>query len=205
MVERARIDPASVKLLEDQVSVAQLPNGVSFVRVPYTFTTSNPAATCSIAFKLVRMSDTGDLKVFTVTSALKEVHAKPWGPMKTAPTADLSESSTEPSLPDSVEVLVIGAGHGGLAISAYLKALGIVHALVDKEPTIGDAWGKVSCPSSSRCDGAISRGRVSDCTTRYWPSLLRDTTARLFTQRACSVDFLSSPSLPTIPFMCQLP
>ncbi|KAJ7067347.1 hypothetical protein C8F01DRAFT_1342249 [Mycena amicta] len=132
LLHRAAILPSSISLIADQVHTILFPNGVSVVRAPFTFTTSNPKAHCTAAFKLVRLNN-GDVKVFTVTSALRELDAVPWrkfdAPLEVSPT-----------LPTSLEVLVVGGGHAGLSISAYLKALGINFAMVEKQPTIGDSW-----------------------------------------------------------------
>ncbi|GJE96844.1 NAD(P)/FAD-dependent oxidoreductase [Phanerochaete sordida] len=38
------------------------------------------------------------------------------------------------------EVLIVGAGHGGLAIAAYLKHLGVSCLLVEKSERVGDNW-----------------------------------------------------------------
>ncbi|KAJ6611488.1 hypothetical protein B0H10DRAFT_2224004 [Mycena sp. CBHHK59/15] len=119
LIKRAGIIPASIILQEDQVLTIALPNEVSVVRASFAFQTSSPDAKCTAAFKFIRMKN-GDVKVFTVTTALHELAAVPW---QKAPS------------PVSVE-----GKHGGLSISAYLKALGINFAMVEKEPTIGDSW-----------------------------------------------------------------
>lgn len=129
------MDPASITLDRKDVSVIPLPNKVSVVRLPFTFKTANPATTCSLAIKVVRLRN-GQLKVFTVTSALAELSETPWKPV----TASGKAASTPTELPSSTDVIVIGGGHGGLAISAYLKSLGVEFALLEKTPTIGDGW-----------------------------------------------------------------
>jgi hypothetical protein len=70
LIQRAAIVPASIVLEEAQVAALAFPNGVSVVRVPFTFQTSTPDAQCTAAFKLIRMKN-GDIRVFTVTTALK--------------------------------------------------------------------------------------------------------------------------------------
>ncbi|KAF7302875.1 hypothetical protein MKEN_01249700 [Mycena kentingensis (nom. inval.)] len=132
LLDRAKIDPASVSLQAQQVLAIPLPNGVSVIRAPFTFRTTNPKAECSIAFKLLRSSE-GIVQIFVVATALHALDAAPWG---------LFDAPQEVSavLPASVEVLVVGGGHAGLSISAYLKALGVNFAVVEKEPVIGDSW-----------------------------------------------------------------
>lgn len=39
-------------------------------------------------------------------------------------------------------VLVLGAGHNGLAIAARLKALGVTSVVIDREARVGDTWRK---------------------------------------------------------------
>ncbi|KAL2865890.1 flavin-containing monooxygenase [Aspergillus lucknowensis] len=41
---------------------------------------------------------------------------------------------------DDVQVLVIGAGHSGLVLSAHLQDLGLTYLTVEKTPRIGDSW-----------------------------------------------------------------
>lgn len=40
--------------------------------------------------------------------------------------------------------MLTGYRHGGLAISAYLKAFDIDFAVIDREAEVGDAWAKAS-------------------------------------------------------------
>lgn len=79
LLKRAEISKSSVVLQKEQVSTTILPNGINFIRLPYTFATLVPKATCTAAFKLVRLD--GQLKVFTVTTALTELDAHPWNPL----------------------------------------------------------------------------------------------------------------------------
>ncbi|KAJ7919317.1 hypothetical protein B0H13DRAFT_1989290 [Mycena leptocephala] len=136
LLQRAEIVPWSIVLQEEEVHAISFPNGVSVVRVPFTFRTSNPKAQCSAAFKLIRMKS-GEIKVFTVTTALQALDAMPWQRVLSADPLDIP-----PVVPTSLDVLVIGGGHGGLTISAYLKALGINFAMIEKQPAIGDSWAK---------------------------------------------------------------
>ncbi|KAJ7146320.1 hypothetical protein C8R44DRAFT_757149 [Mycena epipterygia] len=136
LIQRAKIIPSSIVLEEKQVLTIAFPNGVSVIRALFTFRTSNPQAQCTAAFKLIRMK-TGDIKVFTVTTAIQELDAMPWEKLPSAVPSDIP-----PAVPTSLDVLVVGGGHGGLSISAYFKALGVNFAMVEKQPTIGDSWAK---------------------------------------------------------------
>jgi putative flavoprotein involved in K+ transport len=67
----------------------------------------------------------------------EELHKMSVGPNWTSPE-DIEEynamSQTNP------RVLVIGAGHSALALSARLKQLGVPTLMVDKLPRVGDSW-----------------------------------------------------------------
>ncbi|KAJ7157173.1 hypothetical protein C8R46DRAFT_1113683 [Mycena filopes] len=83
------------------------------------------------------MDSNGDVKVFIVTTALVELDAMPWHKVPLCTPQDIPRT-----LPTSVDVLVVGGGHAGLSISAYLKSLNIDFAMVEKQAAIGDSWGK---------------------------------------------------------------
>ena len=101
----------SIKLQEEQIALINLPNGVSCIRVPFTFTSTSPtSASCTAAFKVVRTYE-NKIKVFTVTTAMQELQQMPWKPL-----ADASQQSTPngrvlPILPEMVDVLVVGGGY----------------------------------------------------------------------------------------------
>ncbi|KAF8204468.1 hypothetical protein K438DRAFT_1819954 [Mycena galopus ATCC 62051] len=136
LLSRADIVPSSIVLQEEEVHAITFPNGFSVVRAPFTFWTSNPKAECTAAFKLIRMKN-GDVKVFTVTTALQELAITPWEKLPSA-----GSPSIPSAVPASLDVLVIGGGHAGLSISAYLKSLDINFAMIEKQPAIGDSWTK---------------------------------------------------------------
>ncbi|KAF7337737.1 hypothetical protein MSAN_02247300 [Mycena sanguinolenta] len=134
---RAEIIPSSIVLQETQVHAITFPNGVSVVRAPFKFWTAKPRAECTAAFKLIRMKN-GDVKVFTVTTAIQELALAPW---RKVPSDEIPLEIPS-TVPTSLDVLVVGGGHAGLSISAYLKSLGIKFAMVEKYPAIGDSWAK---------------------------------------------------------------
>lgn len=116
------------------MQLIELPNGLSLLRVGFSFKTNNPKATCHAAFKFVRLSN-GDIKIFTATTSLQELDAAPWKDC-------VRKEEVPKDLPEETEALIVGAGHAGLALAAYLQALGINYAIVDREEQVGDAWGK---------------------------------------------------------------
>ncbi|KAJ7045048.1 hypothetical protein C8F04DRAFT_1249492 [Mycena alexandri] len=136
LLRRAAVVPSSIVLQKDQVLAFAFPNGVSVVRAPFAFETSNPKAQCTAAFKLIRMKN-GEVKVFIVTTALQELDVMPWSKIPSRIPQDIPTA-----VPTSVDVLVVGGGHAGLSISAYLKSLNINFVMVEKQAAIGDSWGK---------------------------------------------------------------
>ncbi|KAJ7757550.1 hypothetical protein B0H16DRAFT_1537038 [Mycena metata] len=136
LLRRAAVIPSSIVLQEDQVLAFVFPNDVSVVRAPFQFETSNPKAKCTAAFKLIRKKN-GEVKVFIVTTALQELDVTPWNKMPLC-----TPQGNPTAVPTSVDVLVVGGGHAGLSISAYLKSLNINFAMVEKQAAIGDSWRK---------------------------------------------------------------
>jgi putative flavoprotein involved in K+ transport len=60
-------------------------------------------------------------------------HRTTWSEARAAETARLGRE-------DQPEVLVIGAGQGGIALGARLKSLGVPTLIVEKNPRAGDSW-----------------------------------------------------------------
>ncbi|KAJ6520400.1 hypothetical protein C8R45DRAFT_955016 [Mycena sanguinolenta] len=137
LLSRGEITPSSIVLEEKQVHAITFPNGVSVIRAPFTFWTSNPKAECTAVFKFIRMKN-GDVKIFIVTTAIQELALAPWQKIP----SEGSPINISASVPKLLDVLVVGGGHAGLSISAYLKSLGINFAMVEKLPAIGDSWAK---------------------------------------------------------------
>jgi cation diffusion facilitator CzcD-associated flavoprotein CzcO len=44
------------------------------------------------------------------------------------------------ALPTSVDVLIVGAGHAGLGMSALMTAAGREHLVVDRRERLGGGW-----------------------------------------------------------------
>jgi putative flavoprotein involved in K+ transport len=60
-------------------------------------------------------------------------HRTTWSEARAAETARMGRE-------DQPEVLVIGAGQGGIALGARLKSLGVPTLIVEKNPRAGDSW-----------------------------------------------------------------
>jgi putative flavoprotein involved in K+ transport len=52
----------------------------------------------------------------------------------------MSSSRHSATLPRDVDVLVVGAGHAGLAMSSYLSQAGREHLVIDRRDTLGGGW-----------------------------------------------------------------
>jgi len=52
----------------------------------------------------------------------------------------MSSSRHSATLPTDVDVLVVGAGHAGLAMSSYLSQAGREHLVIDRRDTLGGGW-----------------------------------------------------------------
>jgi putative flavoprotein involved in K+ transport len=52
----------------------------------------------------------------------------------------MSSSRNSTSLPTDVDVLVVGAGHAGLAMSGYLSQADREHLVIDRRDTLGGGW-----------------------------------------------------------------
>ena len=69
-----------------------------------------------------------------------------------------SPDSVGVTLPDDVDVLVVGAGHAGLVMSGLLTEAGREHVVVERRDRLGGGWrdrGTSSC-SSPELDGVVS-------------------------------------------------
>src|SRR5262245_55325597 len=51
-----------------------------------------------------------------------------------------NDMSTHAELPESVDVLIVGAGHAGLAMSGLLSEAGREHLVVERRDSLGGGW-----------------------------------------------------------------
>ena len=117
--------------------------GEDVIEALYAFDTED--GHCEGLFRL--MADTSPAKAWTINTALdrlkddgvqveepayaKDVRAPNWADNRAAARAYADRDPT---------VLVVGGGHAGLSIAAYLNDLGIDTLVVDREVRIGDNW-----------------------------------------------------------------
>ncbi|KAL4919242.1 hypothetical protein BDW62DRAFT_179715 [Aspergillus aurantiobrunneus] len=84
----------------------------------------------------------GQWKAWTVFTVLERLNQQDALELRSATEADSSRETLPAATQtdDSLQVLVIGAGHSGLAIAAHLQNLGLQYLVVDKASQPGDAW-----------------------------------------------------------------
>lgn len=118
-------------------------NGTSWVNVPFTFSTiqrTGLRALCSGYASLVPDSTSGGWKIWCLVTILEHFqgHESPDVPpsvqIKTTGQTAAAQSRR------AYEVVIIGAGQGGLSIAGRLAALNIPYLLVEKESTVGSRW-----------------------------------------------------------------
>lgn len=98
----ARAGITDVALIPTEVQPIDLPNGLSLLRVGFSFKTTDPAAKCHAAFKFVQLAS-GKIKLFTTTTSLQELDAKPWRDC-------VRKEKVSSELPAETEALIVGAG-----------------------------------------------------------------------------------------------
>ena len=52
----------------------------------------------------------------------------------------MTDSSQQEALPKDIDVLVVGAGHAGLAMSEFLRRTGREHVVIDRRERLGGGW-----------------------------------------------------------------
>lgn len=130
--------------------VRRLAPGTSWVDVPFTFRTEDSnglVGPCSGTAALT-LDDSGNWKIWTLRTMLEylEGHGNP----DTPPEIHAQQSNGTNGVTNGVNgtekhhsafsVIIIGAGQNGLAAAGRLRALGIGHILIEKNPEIGYNW-----------------------------------------------------------------
>ncbi|KAJ0423488.1 flavin-binding monooxygenase [Aspergillus carlsbadensis] len=105
--------------------------GMKFVQAGFRFRTGVGSGR-----GVVRLANVGqdEWRAWTVYTVLEGLH----GLDGDGVAAGAVRSSTKGN--DDVQVLVIGAGHSGLALAAHLQNLGLNYLVVEKTPRVGDSW-----------------------------------------------------------------
>ena len=118
---------------------------ISWIAVTYTFETS--IATGSGVARLVYTKD-GTWRAVTLSTQLDGLKGFPevTGSLRDFSTSHgnwAQDRQTEVEFPNGdPEVLILGAGQGGLEVAARLKHLGVTNLVVEKSARVGDNWRK---------------------------------------------------------------
>lgn len=98
---------------------------------------------------LVRLSETdGVWRAVSLFTTLEELRDLPFAVDAARPTGNATDGrswharrAAEYDLVDAEpDVLIVGAGHSGLGLAAYLRAMGLRPLLVDQNQRVGDNW-----------------------------------------------------------------
>ncbi|KAL4866473.1 hypothetical protein BDV12DRAFT_172855 [Aspergillus spectabilis] len=113
--------------------------GLRFIQSGFGFKTN-----FGVGRGVLRLANVGpeQWKAWTVFSVLERLNEQEELELQRAKEADI-QSNTLPSsiqTDGSLHVLVVGAGHSGLAIAAHLQNLGLKYLVVDKASQPGDSW-----------------------------------------------------------------
>jgi hypothetical protein len=98
-------------------------------------------------------------QIFVISTTLEAIDQAPWQSM---PPTSRAAPRDPAKLPESTDVLLVGASSAGLAAAGYLKALGVDFVQCDAIETMGDSWGLVGHFTRSR-DRPLTRSQRYDC------------------------------------------
>ena len=127
--------------VEIKLSHVTILGPMQWIQVHFTFDTDeSPVRRCFGNMRIV-YNESKEWKVWVLGTMLEEIDG--FGhPDKLSPAASGSRSSPhEPSDPTGAyDVLVVGAGPGGLSMAGRLKALGLNALTVERNAALGDNW-----------------------------------------------------------------
>lgn len=129
--------PTYFRVSPDHSRSVQLPGGIAWIDVTYSFeTVSQPQLMCTAILSFRFRPEDGRWKVWvmrTVADDLKDQPSLDIPPCKRSTTDD-------PLTVKQYDCLIIGAGQAGLSVAARCQALGVSYIVIDKNDTIGDNW-----------------------------------------------------------------
>lgn len=128
-------------LNQQEARVTRLPNGSSWIDVPFTFETEGqPRAECFGVLSIVPSEDGNDWKIWTLRTILEQLEG--FGDVdKLQPKPSILPNGVNGHADDkSFDVVVVGGGHAGLSMGGRLQALGLKYVILDKNKHVGDSW-----------------------------------------------------------------
>ncbi|KAF9037462.1 hypothetical protein BJ165DRAFT_1558194 [Panaeolus papilionaceus] len=136
-------EPTHFTLDTSSVSIGRPYPDILWISLSFTFQTS-----VGNASSITRLMPTpnGEWKAHIVYTNLEELKGFPEkiGPLRSfAPNHGKWEAARAREMEfadDDPQVLIIGAGQGGLVVAARLKALGVSALIVEKNERVGDNW-----------------------------------------------------------------
>lgn len=131
-------DPVSFQVLPDEPRKVELPGGVAWIDVSYTFETrSQPRLLCSAILSLRFCGDDQGWKIWIMRTVVDDLKDQP---SVDSPANSTASTTGDPLAVDQYDCIIIGAGQAGLNVAARCQALGISYVVIDKNDKIGDNW-----------------------------------------------------------------
>lgn len=127
----------------EEVNVASPFEDLTFILTAFNFTTKT--GPCTGIAQLIKEQD-GEYKAWVMFTALDGVKGHPElvGHNRSEGTHNGEKSYDEFRAEElenpNPDVIIVGAGHGGLQTAAHLKAFGLKPLIVDRENRVGDNW-----------------------------------------------------------------
>lgn len=118
-------------------------NYSTFIICEFSFSTYQ--GPCAGMAHLIKTDD-GDIKAFVLFTALDGIHGHVESidhnrPLNSNNGWKSYDEMRKQELKDpKPDVIIVGAGHGGLSVAAHLKAFGLKPLIVDREKRVGDNW-----------------------------------------------------------------
>jgi len=127
--------------VEIKLSHVTILGPMQWIQVHFTFhTDESPVRRCFCNLRIV-YNESKEWKVWVLGTMLEEIDGL-GHPDKLEPVASASRTSTNNSNDTAgpYDVLVVGAGPGGLSVAGRLKAMGLNALTVERNAALGDNW-----------------------------------------------------------------
>lgn len=135
----ARAEATNFSLNEKLARVTRLPNGASWIDVPFTFETeSEPKAECFGVLAIVPHEK--GWKIWILRTILEQI--KGFGDVDhMEPKSEFITNGMNGHVDEKAfDAVVVGGGHAGLSVGGRLQALGLKYVILEKNKHVGDSW-----------------------------------------------------------------